>query len=507
MSPASNAINTDPPPASWADLLSGRNTLRSLTLAGGIGMHATNVYIVTTILPSVVKEIGGLEYYAWATSLFVVASIIAAGLASRLTEWLGYRAACLLALLVFSIGSAGCALAPHMVWLLLARTIQGFGGGVLVALSYAMIRVVFAPPLWSRAMALMSGMWGISTLSGPAIGGMFAQAGSWRGAFWSLLPAAVILALLVQFTLKIPAETRSEDKPGSVPTTKILLLAAAVLSVSAASLFRSTILNIGGIVFGIALIGLIAWLEQRGGAGKTRLLPSGAFSLRSRIGALYATMILMILGLTTEIYVPYFLQVIQGHSPLLAGYLTGIMSCGWTLAALLFSSYSGARAQFVMKAGPLVVIAALLALAFMLPSTAALDSYGLLPLCIALILVGFGIGMGMPHLMASILSSAHPDEGSLAAYSLTTVQLFATAIGAALAGMATSLAGLADPGGLPGAANAAQWLFICFAAAPLLAFFTVRQALHLKAPAAATPGAARDDQRTQHDQPLQEPLP
>jgi len=493
MSAPPTSIDPGTPPASWADLLSGRNALRSITLAGGIGMHATNVYIVTTILPSVVKDIGGLEYYAWATSLFVVASIIAAGVASRLVEWIGYRAACLLALLVFSLGSAGCALAPHMMWLLAARTVQGFGGGVLVALSYAMIRVVFAPPLWSRAMALMSGMWGISTLSGPAIGGMFAQAGSWRGAFWALLPAAVVLAFLVQFTLKVPAETRSEEKPNSIPILKILLLAAAVLSVSAASLFSSAILNVGGIVFGIALIGLIAWLEQRGG---TRLLPSGAFSLRSRIGALYATMILMILGLTTEIYVPYFLQVIQGHSPLLAGYLTGIMSCGWTLAALLFSSYSGARARFVMKAGPLVVIVALLALSFMLPSTAAMNDYGLLPLCIALVLVGFGIGMGMPHLMAKILSSAHPDEGSLAAYSLTTVQLFATAIGAALAGMATSLAGLADPGGLPGAANAAQWLFICFAAAPILAFFAVRQALRLNAPVAATaiPGLARNEQ-------------
>jgi MFS family permease len=152
-----------------------------------------------------------------------------------------------------------------------------------------------------------------------------------------------------------------------------------------------------------------------------------------------------------------------------------------------------------MKAGPLVVIAALLALSFMLPSAAALDDYGLLPLCIALVLVGFGIGMGMPHLMAKILSSAPSDEGNLAAYSLTTVQLFATAIGAALAGMVTSLAGLADPGGLPGAANAAQWLFICFAAAPLLAFFTVRQALRLNPPAAS--GAVRGGEQ------LQEPLP
>ena len=489
MSATPTAINSNDAPASWSDLLSGRNALRSITLAGGVGMHATNVYIVTTILPSVVKDIGGLEYYAWATSLFVVASIIAAGVASRLVEWLGYRSACLLALLVFSLGSAGCALAPHMVWLLAARTVQGFGGGVLVALSYAMIRVVFAPPLWSRAMALMSGMWGISTLSGPAIGGIFAQMGSWRGAFWALLPAAIILALLVQFTLKVPPQSRSDDKPESIPILKILLLAAAVMSVSAASLFSSIVMNFAGIAFGVALIALIAWLERRGG---TRLLPSGAFSLRTRIGALYATMILMILGLTTEIYVPYFLQVIQGHSPLLAGYLTGIMSCGWTLAALLFSSYSGTRARFVMKAGPVVVIVALLALSLLLPSAAVLVSYGLLPLCVVLLLVGFGIGMGMPHLMAKILSSAPADEGNLAAYSLTTVQLFATAVGAALAGMVAALAGVADPGGLAGASNAAHWLFICFAAAPLLAFFTVRQALRLNAPSPIKTGQAEE---------------
>lgn len=476
-----NAIVSNDVPASWSDLLSGRNALRSIMLAGGIGMHATNVYIVTTILPSVVKDIGGLEYYAWATSLFVVASIIAAGVASRVVDWLGYRSACLLALLVFSLGSAGCALAPHMLWLLVARTVQGVGGGVLVALSYAMIRVVFAAPLWSRAMALMSGMWGISTLSGPAIGGIFAQMGSWRGAFWALLPAAIMLALLIRFTVKVAPQSSTENKSDSIPILKILLLAAAVMSVSAASLFGSIIMNVGGIACGVALIALIAWLEQRGG---TRLLPSGAFSLRTRIGALYATMILMILALTTEIYVPYFLQVIQGQSPLLAGYLTGIMSCGWTLAALLFSGYSGKRARFVMMAGPLIVIAALLALSLQLPSAALVDSYGLLPLCVALLLVGFGIGMGMPHLMAKVLSSAPDDEDNLAAYSLTTVQLFATAIGAALAGMVTALAGIADPGGVAGAANAAHWLFICFAAGPLLAFFTVRQALRLNALAA-----------------------
>ncbi|MBA5791107.1 MFS transporter, partial [Escherichia coli] len=68
--------------------------------------------------------------------------------------------------------------AQTMPWMLAGRTAQGFGGGILFALSYALIRVVFDARLWSRAMAMVSGMWGVATLCGPAIGGIFAETGS-----------------------------------------------------------------------------------------------------------------------------------------------------------------------------------------------------------------------------------------------------------------------------------------------------------------------------------------
>ena len=71
-------------PSSWAALLSGTNGVRSLALAGGVVLHAINVYIATTILPSVVKDIGGIDYYAWNTTLFVAASILGSALSARL---------------------------------------------------------------------------------------------------------------------------------------------------------------------------------------------------------------------------------------------------------------------------------------------------------------------------------------------------------------------------------------------------------------------------------------
>src|SRR5690606_36650164 len=131
--------------SSWDQLLRGRNALRSIALAGGVALHAVNIYVVTTILPTVIQDIGGLAYYAWSTTLFVVTSIVGSALAARFIALLGQRGAYLAALLVFSLGTVVCAVAPTMPTLLAGRSIQGFGGGILFALSYALIRLVFAP--------------------------------------------------------------------------------------------------------------------------------------------------------------------------------------------------------------------------------------------------------------------------------------------------------------------------------------------------------------------------
>src|SRR3546814_14123388 len=88
--------------SSWHELLWGRNGLRSFALAGGVALHAINIFIATTILPSVVQDIGGLEYYAWNTTLFVAASILGSSCAPIGIRRLGLRMLFLLALGVFA---------------------------------------------------------------------------------------------------------------------------------------------------------------------------------------------------------------------------------------------------------------------------------------------------------------------------------------------------------------------------------------------------------------------
>jgi len=464
---------SSPATAAWGDLFRGRNGWRALALTGGVALHAVNVHIVTTVLPSVVAEIGGLDWYAWSTTLFVVGSIVGATLSVRLLAALGPRGACLAALAAFTAGSIGCALAPAMPWLLAGRTVQGVGGGLLAALSYGLIQLVFAPRLWSRAVALVSGMWGVATLCGPAVGGLFAQAGHWRWAFWSLLPLAALQALLVAVQLRPAAgvrHVRPADMP-RIPALQIGLLAASVLLIAASEFAPVLAWQAVGVAAGLGL-GVAA--TRVDGRAAVRLLPTGAYAVRAPMGAIYAGVVLLMIGTTTEIFVPYFLQLLHGHSPLLAGYLTAAMAGGWSAGSLLSSGRSGAGADRMLRAGPVACALGLAALAVLMPAHGRLAAGAeTLLVAIALGAVGLGVGIGWPHLVTRVMSLAPAGQEGLASASITTVQLYGMAVGAAVAGLVANAAGLTAPGGVAGARSAAFWLFASFALAPALAAWLV----------------------------------
>ena len=457
--------------ASWAELLSGKNGLRTLALTGGVALHAINIYIVTTILPSIVQDIGGMQYYAWNTTLFVISSIIGSALAAQILAQLTPRSAYLLGLIIFALGSIWCGLASNMPLLLVGRVLQGLGGGILLALSYALIRIVFEQRLWSRAMGITSGMWGIATLIGPAIGGLFAQYGHWRWAFWSVVPIALFIAVIVIVQMNVQQQ-RSQSKI-AIPFAQIGFLVLSIGLLSLMSLTHQLWLNVIGILAVIFCIIAIAKIDAK---STTKLMPTGAYTLKHPIGLIFMVMILMIAGLATEVYLPYFLQVIQQTTPLTAGYLTAIMAGGWTLGAFITANKTATQVTKILRYSPVLIIAALMALAVFIPMPNLLDMGGLLILfIIALISVGLGIGLCWPHLAIHVFNAANKGEENLASSSVVTVQLFAMALATAIAGIIVNNAGITAPGGVEGTRHAAMWLFALFAIAPLLALMLVRR--------------------------------
>jgi MFS family permease len=455
------------PAASWGELLNGRNAARAVALTGGVALHAINVHIVTTILPSVVRDIGGLDYYAWNVTLFVAASIIGSTLTGRLLAGLGARRAYLLGLAVFGAGALACASAGSMPWMLAGRAVQGVGGGLLAALGYALIPIVFEQRLWSRAIALVSGMWGIATLLGPAVGGLFAAGGHWRLAFWALMPLLLAQAVLVTAQLGPRFIKAGQGASVAMPLGRILLLAASVLLVALAAQADAGWKSAACVAAGALLGLLVVRIDRR---HRTSLLPREGYALGSVMGQVFACVSLLVIGSCTEIFVPYFLQVLHGYQPLAAGYMTAAMAGGWSIGSLASSGRTGSAADRLVRIGPLLMTLGLLALALLLPARwVEAGRIADVAIMLALAAAGMGIGLGWPHLIARAMHAARPGEENLASSAITTVQLYAMAIGAALAGLTANEAGLTAPGGVAGAQQAAAVLFAAFAVAPALA--------------------------------------
>lgn len=451
-----------PAPAGWGDLFSGGNAMPMLVLAGGVTLYSVNMYIAITVMPSVVREIGGLDFYAWTMTLFVVGSILGAALAANLLRQWGPRGAYFIASVLFAAGTLTCAMAPTMSVMLIGRTLQGLGGGFLYALAYALTRIVLPERVWGRAIGLISAVFGIATLIGPAIGGIFADGGSWRTAFWSLMPFAVGFALLALFAFPRRSSDRNERAP--VPVLQLILLTLAVLAVSAGGLSSETQWAAAGLIGALVLIVLIARTDAIASA---RLLPRRSFRFSSALAPLYLSVALLMLSMQPEIYVPYMLQQLHGQTPLWAGYLAAMMSMGWTLGSLL-SSRRQSGGKGMLTIGPALTFIGLVILAICLPVQGNGSWMWLGPICLALVLVGLGIGIAWPNLVTEVYRSAPADEQDLATGGMTTVQLFAIAMGTALAGMISNTAGIGTPGGVEGAASAAFWVCALFALAPAI---------------------------------------
>lgn len=445
-------------PSPWSALLRGTNGLRSLALAGGTALHATSVYIVTTIMPSVVEDIGGLSYYAMNTTLFITASIVSATLAGRLAARFGAKRVYLCALALFSLAAFVCASAPSMPFLLLGRTLEGLAGGVLVSMAYVIIRQVFDESLWSRAMGIISAMWGVSTLLGPAIGGVFAQWSHWRWAFWSLQPIVAVLVFIVWRWL--PAAAPDASHQTRAPYVRLALLAASVLMISVASVVDILWMQVVFLSVGLISGALIVQLDRK---AETRLLPRGAYT-RTPLRAIYLTMGVLGIGSTIEIFIPYFLQDLHGFSPLAAGYLTAVAAGGWSFGSLWSASRGDEHAVNAIRRGPWIMSLALISLSWIMRQQEFIgETWGFALLLVSLLCVGLGIGTAWPHLLTRLLQEAPPEEGGLASSSISTVQMYSMSLGSALAGLLVNRAQWGAATKTEGELAAALLLFVVFA--------------------------------------------
>jgi MFS family permease len=425
---------------SWRELL-GDHLGATVVLAGGVAIYATNEFITISLLPSAVADIGGERLYAWVTTVYLVASVMAATTVGPVLTRFGPRTAYLGALLSFAVGSALCAVAPTMALLLVGRVAQGLAGGVLAGLGYAVISAALPDRLWTRASAVVSAMWGIGTLVGPATGGLFAQFGFWRGGFGLLAILAVAMSLLVPVALPARAPAAQEMIRTHIPVRSLLLLGLAALAVSVAVLPHSAAAIAGLLAVGAALVLVFILVDRRVSAA---VLPRKAFE-PGPLKWIYLTLGLLMAASMVDMYVPLFGQRLGALAPVVAGFLGAALSVGWTVGEIASASITNVRATVrVVAVAPLVMAAGLGLAAFTQIDRA--PSGVVVLWALALVITGAGIGMAWPHLSAWAMGSVvdDPAQQAVAAAAINTVQLMCGAFGAGLAGVVVNLRAAPD---------------------------------------------------------------
>jgi MFS family permease len=435
---------------SWRELLGPKHLGASAVLAGGVALYATNEFLTISLMPSAVTDIGGHRLYAWVTTVYLVASVVAATTVNATLMRLGPRAAYLLGLSTFGVGSAACALAPNMEALLIGRIVQGSAGGLVAGLGYAVINTALPNSLWTKASALVSAMWGVGTLVGPAAGGVFAQFSSWRWAFGVL--GVLTAAVLVLVPIALPARRTADIVHTSIPVWSLLLLGSAALAVSAAGVPHDARATAGLLMLGGGLVAVFLFVDRRLSAS---VLPASAFR-GGPLKWIYLTLGVLMAATMVDMYVPLFGQRLAHLTPVAAGFLGVGLAIGWTVAEIVSASLrSVAVIDRTVAAAP-AVMAVGLALAALTMSNDA--PVGLVAVwAIALVITGSGVGAAWPHLSAWAMSCLDdPAEGPAAAAAINTVQLICGAFGAGLAGVVVNLTDRGD-------ATSARWAFAAFA--------------------------------------------
>ena len=394
----------------------------------GMFLAALDQTIVTTALPTMAAELGGVEHLSWVVSIYLLTTTVSTPIYGKLSDLYGRRPLLLIAIVIFLLGSALAALAQTMPQLIGARALQGLGGGGLITLAQTVIADHVSPRERGRYQAYMGGVWATASVGGPMLGGFFVDQLSWRWVFWINLPVGALALLLCWLALRhLPQhyERRSIDYLGA---TLLTLGVTALLLVSTwgGSQFAWLSLPILGLSgAGIVLLSIFALQELR---APEPILPPRLFRNDIfRTANACASVVSMVMFGTTML-LPIYLQLVggmsAGHSGLLLAPLTGASVIG------AFSSGQIMRATGTYKRQPLVGLS-LATLALVLLATMSADAPATLTGA-ALALFGAGIGATFPVMLVAIQNAADPRDIGAATSAVNFFRSMGGSFGAAI---------------------------------------------------------------------------
>jgi EmrB/QacA subfamily drug resistance transporter len=304
-------------------------TSRPLTVVAlllGLFLAAMEMTVVSTAMPTVVGELGGLNLYAWAFAAYMLASTVTVPIHGKLADLHGRKPVLLAGTALFLLGSAGCGTAGSMGALVAWRAVQGLGAGAVQPVTLTIVGDLFDVRERARIQGVFGAVWGVAGLAGPVLGGWIVHALGWRWIFWVNLPFGIASALVLAFAY----HERPERHAHVLDVRGALLLSVGVVALLLAA--RSPAAFAAALPIAAVALVLFVRAERR---APEPLLPLDLFrqpviAVSSATGALLGA---AMLALVT--FVPLWVQSVLGGSPTAAGGAIAPMAIGWPIASAI----------------------------------------------------------------------------------------------------------------------------------------------------------------------------
>ncbi|MGW6173921.1 MDR family MFS transporter [Arthrobacter sp. NPDC055138] len=393
-------------------------------LIAGMMLASLDQTIVSTAMPTIVGQLGGVEHQAWITTAYLLATTIVMPIYGKFGDVLGRRNLFLIAIALFTLASIGCALATDFWGFVLFRAFQGLGGGGLMILSQAIIADIVPANERGKYMGPLGAIFGLSAVAGPLLGGFFVDHMTWQWAFYINIPIGLAAFAIAWFALTLPSKKA---------TRKIDLAGVVLLSIATTCLIFFT--DFGGDTehgwtapetwaFGAGLLLSAAAFVRVEARADDPIIPLSLFRNPVFVNATAIGFTLGIGMFAAIAFVPTFLQMSSGTSAAASGLLMLPMMVGMMGTSIwsgLAITKSGKYKAFPV-AGSVTTAAALLAL-----TTLAADTPIWL-ICTYLFVFGAGLGLIMQVVVLVVQNAVAPDMVGTA----TSTNNYFREVGAAL---------------------------------------------------------------------------